>query len=55
MLFSHVSHIIALTEPNAPLHDADHVGSFDFKEVTAMLIYPLTAKRVVVRLHAKPV
>ena len=24
--------IIELTEPNTPLNDADHVGSFNFKE-----------------------
>ena len=24
--------IIKLTEPNTPLNDADHVGSFNFKE-----------------------
>ena len=24
--------IIRLTEPNTPLNDADHVGSFNFKE-----------------------
>ena len=24
--------IIKLTEPNMPLNDADHVGSFNFKE-----------------------
>lgn len=23
-------HIIVLTEPDTPLYDADHVGSFDF-------------------------
>ena len=25
--------IIRLTEPNTPLNDADHVGSFNFKEI----------------------
>lgn len=26
------TNIIKLTEPNTPLNDADHVGSFNFKE-----------------------
>ena len=28
--------IIRLTEPNTPLNDADHVGSFNFKEKCQM-------------------
>ena len=28
--------IIKLTEPNTPLNDADHVGSFNFKEKCQM-------------------
>ena len=30
--FSAEMNIIKLTEPNTPLNDADHVGSFNFKE-----------------------
>ena len=26
------TNIIKVTEPNTPLNDADHVGSFNFKE-----------------------
>lgn len=26
------TNIIRITEPNTPLNDADHVGSFNFKE-----------------------
>lgn len=32
LLFFCLSHIITVTEPNTPLNDADHVGSFNFKE-----------------------
>ena len=30
LIFFHLSHTITVTEPNTPLNDADHVGSFDF-------------------------
>ena len=30
--FFHGTNIIKITEPNTPLNDADHVGSFNFKK-----------------------
>ena len=32
IVFLWKSHILISTEPNTPLNDADHVGSFNFKE-----------------------
>lgn len=35
-----MSHIITVTEPNTPLNDADHVGSFNFKENFSLNLKP---------------
>lgn len=36
LLFFCLSHIITVTEPNTPLNDADHVGSFNFEKALAL-------------------
>ena len=31
LIYQYFLHIISLTEPDTPLNDADHVGSFNFR------------------------